>query len=278
MRMSRSRTTGSAFGYAVAKRWNLLSLPVAVADARVSSLFPWATVPAYRYAGASGYAPAESLEAGVGYWVRSDSARMISIDGTARGSDTLHVSAGWNLVGSISLPVAAADIRSNPPGMATSRFFGYQGAYAFADTVLPARAYWVKADQDGELILGALLGQGSTSARIRLLLAGDDLPPPPGGDVDLSAARPGGELELRQNYPNPFNSQTVISYVVPAAAQVRLALYNILGEEIAVLVDEREDAGLRSVSFGVEGLPSGMYTYTLTVGNAATGRKMMLIR
>lgn len=68
---------------------------------------------------------------------------------------------------------------------------------------------------------------------------------------------------LEQNYPNPFNPETSIRYDLPEAATVRLSVYNTLGEEIALLVNEQEPAGSYQVKFNASSLPSGMYFYRM---------------
>jgi subtilisin-like proprotein convertase family protein len=83
---------------------------------------------------------------------------------------------------------------------------------------------------------------------------------------------------LHQNYPNPFNPTTIIRYELPEQSRVRLEVFNILGEEIAALVDEVQDRGTRSVVFPGAGLASGVYLYRLTAGNHIESRMMMLVR
>jgi hypothetical protein len=70
-------------------------------------------------------------------------------------------------------------------------------------------------------------------------------------------------FELAQNYPNPFNPTTSIRFQVPEAADVRLAVYDRLGREVAVIVDGRMDAGRHETSFDATGLASGVYLYKL---------------
>lgn len=85
-------------------------------------------------------------------------------------------------------------------------------------------------------------------------------------------------FSLAQNYPNPFNPTTVISYLLPTAQRVRLTVYNTLGKNVAVLADEMQDAGKHSTYFSGQGLPSGVYFYTLQVGNLVLTKKMMLLK
>jgi hypothetical protein len=268
--------TGSATGYAVAKRWNLLSVPVVPPDPATSLLLPWSGALAYGYEGSGGYAEADSLEHGFGYWVKSDSARTVAITGDPVTSDTVGVAAGWNLVGSIIEPLPVAWISSDPPGMVTSPFFGYAGNYEQADTIVPGKGYWVKCASDGDLILAP--APASASARLRIDLTAELPPSPPAGERPADAGNVPAALALSQNYPNPFNSRTVITYELPAPGPVRLVLYTLLGEEVAVLVDTDQEAGTRSVAFDAGGLPSGVYPYRVSAAGRTVTRFMMLLR
>jgi hypothetical protein len=83
---------------------------------------------------------------------------------------------------------------------------------------------------------------------------------------------------LKQNYPNPFNSQTHIKYVLNQNTPVTLTIYNALGQNIATLVDEYQQAGSHDVQFQADQLPSGIYLYILRSGDKKFTRKMTLIR
>ncbi|HCY77064.1 MAG TPA: hypothetical protein DHV28_14170 [Ignavibacteriales bacterium] len=84
------------------------------------------------------------------------------------------------------------------------------------------------------------------------------------------------EYNLFQNFPNPFNPSTVINYAVKEAGLVRLKVYDILGAEVAELVNETKEAGNHTIEFNASQLPSGVYIYTLQV-NGFTGSKKMLL-
>ncbi len=86
------------------------------------------------------------------------------------------------------------------------------------------------------------------------------------------------KYSLEQNYPNPFNPSTIISWQSPVDGWQILKVFNILGNEIATLVNEHKPAGRHQVEFNAEGLSSGVYFYTITAGNFSQTRKMMLIR
>lgn len=83
---------------------------------------------------------------------------------------------------------------------------------------------------------------------------------------------------LSQNYPNPFNPTTWITYAIPEADQVRLAVFNPLGQEVALLADGNHEPGNYRVEFDGAGLPSGMYFYRLQAGEFSQVRKLMLVK
>jgi len=101
------------------------------------------------------------------------------------------------------------------------------------------------------------------------------------------AGEPGAALpegyKLLQNYPNPFNPSTNITYSIPIAAQVRLEIFNLLGQSVRVVVDSRQEAGYHTVRWdGRDGsgriLPSGVYLSRLNTGTVSLSRKMILMK
>ncbi|MDP1676030.1 MAG: alpha-amylase family glycosyl hydrolase [Bacteroidota bacterium] len=83
---------------------------------------------------------------------------------------------------------------------------------------------------------------------------------------------------LLQNYPNPFNPTTVIRYRLSANNAVSLKVYDIVGREVATLVNERQEAGSYQTSFNAQGLSSGLYYYQLRAGNYSEVKKMLLMK
>lgn len=83
---------------------------------------------------------------------------------------------------------------------------------------------------------------------------------------------------LGQNYPNPFNPLTNISFSIPSKSDVQLKVYNLLGNEVAVLCSGQKEAGTYTIKFDASKLSSGMYIYKLTAGNFVQTRKMMLLK
>jgi hypothetical protein len=86
------------------------------------------------------------------------------------------------------------------------------------------------------------------------------------------------QYELFQNYPNPFNPSTKITFTLPEASQVKLTVFNILGEEVKTLINENRDAGHHTVDFNASGFSSGVYLYKIQAGNFVQVRKMILTK
>ena len=83
---------------------------------------------------------------------------------------------------------------------------------------------------------------------------------------------------LSQNYPNPFNPATVISYQLSANSIVSLKVFDIVGREVATLVNDRQEAGTYQTLFNAQGLASGLYFYQLRAGSYTETKKMMLVK
>ncbi len=86
------------------------------------------------------------------------------------------------------------------------------------------------------------------------------------------------DYKLSQNYPNPFNPGTIISWQAPVGSLQSLKVYDVLGREVATLVNEYKEAGKHSVEFNATGLPSGVYFYRLNAGSFSETKKMILLR
>lgn len=86
------------------------------------------------------------------------------------------------------------------------------------------------------------------------------------------------QFALSQNYPNPFNPSTIISYTLETKGMVHLTVYDILGREVTVLVNENQNAGPHKVAFSGTGLTSGVYFYRLLTADGVTTKKMVLLK
>lgn len=85
-------------------------------------------------------------------------------------------------------------------------------------------------------------------------------------------------FSLQQNYPNPFNPSTAISYTLPQASDVRLEVFNLLGQRVALLVNDRVQPGQHTVTFQAGNLSSGIYIYRLQADGFTQTRKMLLVK
>ena len=88
----------------------------------------------------------------------------------------------------------------------------------------------------------------------------------------------GRNYYLSQNYPNPFNPSTVISYQLPVNSKVSLKIYDLLGREVATLVNEEQSAGWKEVEWNASNIASGIYFYKLQADNFIETKKMLVIK
>jgi len=86
------------------------------------------------------------------------------------------------------------------------------------------------------------------------------------------------QFGLLQNYPNPFNPSTIISYQLPKQTHVTLKVFDVLGRELATLVNEEQTVGYKSVTWDASKMPSGMYFYRMTAGIFSETKKLLLLK
>ncbi len=264
---------------AVSGHWNMISVPVVPLNDSVKSLFSGATSHAFAYSGGS-YTIRATMNHGSGYWLKFAAPESVTITGPPLPADTVAIGQGWNMIGSISHPIAVAAISSIPGGIVTSNFFRYAGNYVRTDSIHPGEACWVKSSMGGQLILSSPSSAATAAERIRIISI-NELPPSPPG-----AAKPEipALFDIAQNFPNPFNPSTTIRYQLPVPSRVTVKVYDVVGREIATLVEEVQDPGYRSVQWDASAVASGLYFYRIDAAAPGGGRlfsqvrKMALVR
>ncbi len=123
---------------------------------------------------------------------------------------------------------------------------------------------------------GQVAGQNSWSNDTKWLYDSMDFPVTPVGVKEHNQLAT--SFELSQNYPNPFNPTTLIKYSVAERSNVSLKVYDVLGNEVATLVNTSKEAGSYQVNFDASKLSSGVYIYTLNAGNYTQSKKMLLMK
>jgi hypothetical protein len=136
----------------VEQGWNMVSVPLVVADYRKTTLFTNAISSAFTFAG-TGYVTRDTLQNGAGYWVKFPTTQLINMAGTSLVVDTIGVLQGWNMVGPISYPVLSSSVVAIPPVVILGNFFGFSGGYTSEDTLQPGKSYWVKVSNAGQLVM-----------------------------------------------------------------------------------------------------------------------------
>lgn len=146
------KASESGVSFNVERGWNMISLPVIVSNNRKEILFPGSISSAYLFD--NGYQSSDTLNNGVGYWLKFPSNAAIDIAGQYITSAQIPVKAGWNLIGTISVPVSVSSIQITNPSSFISNFYGYENGYFVADTLYPGKAYWIKVSEDGLILMG----------------------------------------------------------------------------------------------------------------------------
>ena len=134
--------------------WNMVSNPVITVNDSVPVLFPTCL-------GCGWWIPPWTdncrLSHGTGRWLKCPAGGTVSISGMSISVDSIPVAAAWNIIGSLSDPVATSSVYSIPPNIITSPFFGFSlgSGYTRVDTLRPGSAYWVKLNQAGRIVLSS---------------------------------------------------------------------------------------------------------------------------
>jgi hypothetical protein len=142
-------TKPGSISFAINNRWNLVSVPVLGSDSDPAHLFPTAISVMFGYNGQ--YVQKDSAAIGTGYWLKFNGSQVINLSGNSVASDTFEVNAGWNLIGSISFPLAVSNVVALGTTVRSS-FYTFKQGYVRTDTIYPGSAYWIKSDLKGELV------------------------------------------------------------------------------------------------------------------------------
>jgi hypothetical protein len=219
--------------------WNLVSLPLRVQDSSKANIFPLSNSSLFNYD--NGYLPQNALTTTKGYWLKAPS-QNVQITGKKIHNDTINVKTGWNLIGSLSTDKLVSNISSSPDNIRTSNVFGYDFTYVKKDTIKPGNAYWVKVDQDGQIVLNDnvpsnIPGRNNFSNDI------SELPLPPSEPFSKKAS--GKTLSIKS-----IDNKVLFSE--------KASIYDILGRK--VITQDEKELNLRDLS-------SGVYFYQVNNGN-----------
>ncbi len=245
---------------AVQSAWNMISLPVLPPTPEKSTLLPTAISSAFAYLPPpTGYTGRDSLFPGTGYWVKFPGVGTIGVTGTALSSDTVDVFAGWNIIGALTYPARTADVIPVGGTSVLGSYFAFTPGFGYTseDTLEPGRAYWVKVDQAG----GLLLTSGS-------------FPIPPSGPVAGAGTVAGSGDDQRAGFPPLQDAGTVTFtaadgqvrelHIAPASADISLSAHELPPLPPGGAFDVRF-ASQRSVeTFGRDGSSRGEAAISIT--------------
>ncbi|MBK9096685.1 MAG: T9SS type A sorting domain-containing protein [bacterium] len=145
--------------------------------------------------------------------------------------------------------------------------------YTLSEVSYEQQYLWPIIVRDSSLFIGGSLYDYLTKSNIFIMKLDQTI----GTGINEKFFNP-YSYTLSQNYPNPFNPSTVISYRLPVTSNVSLKVYDVLGNEIATLVNEEKPAGEYEVEFNAAKLPSGIYFYKLEAGSFSETKKMILMK
>jgi hypothetical protein len=208
----------------------------------------------------------QSVGSTVSWSLDYDLAKSVNVGFTFCSSDSLTAGGGYFLAAYTDVNGDTLGIRRGVPGSLGTRL--YRNSHPVSTSIMPVSAiYKVGATKYSAY---AYAGFGP----VNVYFNQENLP--------ATAVKPDGPLPLEygldQNYPNPFNPETFIGFRVAQAGRVKLQVFDLLGREVAVLMNEQKDPGGYQVRFDASALPTGVYLYRLTAGNYVEAKKLVLVR
>ncbi|MBC8180092.1 T9SS type A sorting domain-containing protein, partial [candidate division KSB1 bacterium] len=273
--------------------WYLISLPVTAENDSLNKLFPTAVESFSWDVNNQNYVSSNVLKPEIGYWLAIPSSVTSIVKGIALETYTMQCKMGWNLLGSVLDTVEVSSITSDPIGSILAVFCwdANKNKYLPVDKILPKNGYWFAISQDCEIFINSSTSNlamkkynlsGLTESFVNLF--NNNPPPPPHTFSNVLANQILPTLfVLNQNYPNPFNPETIIKYQLPKLSNVELVIYNIMGQKVITLVNEKQAAGFYQVRWnGINSLgnqvSTGIYLYKLQAENFQDMKKMVFIR
>ncbi|TAK55927.1 MAG: T9SS type A sorting domain-containing protein, partial [Bacteroidetes bacterium] len=155
--------------FSLKKDWNMVSLPVTVDDNTTTTVFPSPTSNAFSYDGS--YSSGTTLDYGAGYWLKFTAAKTHLIVGDPRETDTVAVREKWNMIGSVSSSIPVGSVIPVSPVNIVSSFMWYNpdSGYVISSTIDPGRAYWMKTDASGSVIINGTLAKANSEEQQHLM-------------------------------------------------------------------------------------------------------------
>jgi len=268
----------------------LVSLPMAVQDSAVSTLFPMA-FGAFSWE-RDHYEIATTIARGKGYWLAIPQPSTAVIQGTPLKQFRRRFFPGFNLIGSVMDSVDFSKPNDIPDGsvfLPAFRWNTAEGRYEPTTFLEQSYGHWIAVVQECEVIVGSgssgAIAKPADGAAMQAFYErfGNAPPPPPFVfDPKLTQWLP-THSRLSHNYPNPFNPETVIQYTLTQNGFTRIFIFNNLGQKIRALSDREQQAGIYEVRWDgrdENGKPagSGVYFYQIISNGFSETKKMVLMR
>ncbi len=164
-----SGNTGPTYTYSITEQttfttsininsgWNLLSIPITLNDMSISSIFPDAASNAYGYN--NGYFLLNTAQLGFGFWLKFNNSQTKNLAGNPQSSITINVNQGWNIIAPLHSNISTSSITTNPSGIISSLFYGYNNGYQTATTLERGKGYWVKVSSNGTMTIPSTLSK-----------------------------------------------------------------------------------------------------------------------